>query len=68
MKKYLCMSYKWRLIIDLFKPKIGWETREKIEEEIIILREKIVSKEEITNKEFEDTECGKKSWVNGQDI
>ena len=55
MKKYLCMSYKWRLIIDLFKPRIGWESRKKIEEELTRLREQLSEyKGEFTKKEFED--------------
>ena len=41
MKKYLCINYKWRLIIDLFKPKVGWESRKKIEEELTRLREQL---------------------------
>jgi len=55
MKKYLCMPYKWRLIVHFFKPKIGWETREKIEEELTRLREQLSEyKGEFTKKEFED--------------
>jgi hypothetical protein len=30
-----------RLIIELFKPRIGWESRKKIEKELTLLREKI---------------------------
>jgi len=35
------MGFKFRFIIDLFKPRIGWESRNKIEKEITLLREKI---------------------------
>lgn len=54
MKKYLCIGYKWRLIVHFFKPKISWETRRKIEEELTFLRKKIKSKGEIDKEEFED--------------
>ena len=48
------MGYKWQFIFNLFKPKIGWESRRKIGEDLTILREKITSKGEINKKEFED--------------
>ena len=32
------MGMRLRLIIDLFKPKIGWESREKIDEELTRFR------------------------------
>ena len=35
------MGFRLRLIIDLFRPRIGWETRDKIEKELTVLREKI---------------------------
>ena len=35
------MGFRFKLIIDLFKPRIGWESRKKIEKEVTILREKI---------------------------
>ncbi len=40
------MGFKFRLIIDLFKPKIDWESRDKIEKELTVLREKIKIKNE----------------------
>ena len=48
------MGMRWRLMIELFKPRIGWESREKIGEELTRLREKIISEGEITKQEFED--------------
>jgi len=50
----LFMGMRWRLMIKLFKPRIGWESREKIGEELTRLREKIISEGEITKQEFED--------------
>jgi hypothetical protein len=38
------MGFRFRLIIDLFKPRIGWESRKKIEKETIVLIEKIKKK------------------------
>jgi hypothetical protein len=35
------MGLIWRLFIELFKPRLGWETRKKIEEELTRLREQI---------------------------
>ena len=35
------MGMRWRLMIDLFKPRIGWESRKKIEEELTRLREQL---------------------------
>ena len=40
------MGFRIRLIIDLFKPKIGWESRDKIEKDLTVLREKIKFKNE----------------------
>ena len=49
------MEKKWRLLIELLKPKFGWESRKKIENENIILREYFSKyKGEFTKKEFED--------------
>ena len=51
----LFMGMKWRLMIELFKPRIGWESRKKIEEELTRLREQFSEhKGEFTKKEFED--------------
>jgi len=36
------MGMRWRLIIDFFKPKLGWDSREKVEKEITKLRDKIL--------------------------
>ncbi len=49
----LFMGMRWRLMIELFKPRIDWESREKIGEELTRLREKIISEGEITKQEFE---------------
>jgi len=49
------MGIRWRLIIELFKPRIGWESRRKIEEELTRLRNQISEdKGEFSKKEFED--------------
>ena len=47
------MGMRWRLMIELFKPRIGWESREKIGEKLTRLREKIISEGEITEEEYE---------------
>jgi len=49
------MGMRWRLMIELFKPRIGWESRKKIEDELTRLREQLSEyKGEFTKKEFED--------------
>lgn len=35
------MGFRLRILIQILKPKIGWESRKKIEKELILLREKI---------------------------
>ena len=51
----LFMGMGWRLMIELFKPRIGWESRRKIEEVLTRLREQLSEyKGEFTKKEFED--------------
>ena len=49
------MGMRWRLLIELFKPRIGWESRKKIEEELTRLSEQLSEyKGEFPKKEFED--------------
>jgi hypothetical protein len=43
------------LLLEFFKPRFGWESRKKIEEELTIFREQLLDKKgEFTKKEFED--------------
>jgi len=44
---------KGRLMVEFFKPRIGWESRKKIEEELTRLREQLSENRcEFTKKEI----------------
>ena len=46
---------RWKVLIELFKPRKGWESRRKIEEKLTNFREQLLDKKgEFTEKEFED--------------